>query len=53
MEVPARALVLCMPTPELIDAATSGSTWLNGRVAFRRELSLQEKHLVTLLGGAA
>ena len=51
LDVPKNALMLCVPTADMIAAATTGRTWLNGRLAYRRLLSLQEKRLAGLFVG--
>jgi hypothetical protein len=43
------ALALCIPTVDLLEAATSGRTWLGTRLIFRRPLSPQERHLADLV----
>lgn len=43
------ALILCVPTFDLLEAAASGRTWLGTKVIFRRPLSPQERHLADLV----
>jgi hypothetical protein len=49
VDSPGKALSLCVPTVDLLEAATSGRTWLGTRVIFRRPLSPQERHLAELV----
>jgi len=52
MDVPRNALMLCVPTADVLDAAATGRTWLDGRFMYRRELSPQERRLAGLIVGA-
>jgi hypothetical protein len=45
---PRHALTLYMPTPDLLAAAASGQTWLDGRPVFKGQLSLRENRLAAL-----
>jgi hypothetical protein len=49
MDAPRNALTLCVPTADLLDAAATGRTWLDGKLAFARQLSLPERHLAGLI----
>jgi hypothetical protein len=42
-------LTLLEPTPAILDAAIGGKTWLHGRPAFKRPLSVLELELVRRL----
>jgi hypothetical protein len=52
MDVPKNALMLCVPTADVLDAAATGRTWLDGRFMYKRQLSPQERRLAGLIVAA-
>jgi hypothetical protein len=49
IDAPRHALTLYAPTADLLGAAASGQTWFDGRLVFKRQLSLQESRLARLV----